>query len=60
MTNGEDIRQMDDQQLADFLEEYVGCERCPIEVRCKLLKDMCCEEVFYSWLKEDSGKSVIG
>ena len=50
-TNGDRIRSMSDEELADFLYKYLDCTDCPIE--CDPGKDICLYKIM-GWLKKES------
>ena len=51
MTNGEKIRQMSDEELAEFLGLNSSCPTCPANKICHYDK---CREAFYDWLKQEA------
>lgn len=53
-TNGDRIRQMTDEQLAEMLNEIKGCirnecSRCPL----KYVKTICCTMSIAEWLRKE-------
>lgn len=58
MTNGEKIRSMTDEELAEFLHEVSGCNYCPINKLCIELNQKSqiiqCPSVWGIWLKSEA------
>lgn len=56
MTNGEKIRSMTDEELAEFLDKVVGCDFCPIKKFCdeeRTTPYVNCETVWSRWLSRE-------
>lgn len=57
MTNGEKIRQMSDEELANtlFFKERMGhfCNKALCEKHGAGVRDTCCEECLLDWLKQE-------
>lgn len=49
MTNGDKIRGIDDEQLADLLAEVIDCWHCPTYQQCTNVKS--CNNALLAWLK---------
>ena len=49
MTNGDKIRGMNDEQLADFLTDVTDCWYCPTYQECTYVKS--CDNALVAWLK---------
>ncbi len=53
MTNGERIRKMSDEELAEFLDDYDDCEHCTArEETCN--NGIFCYEGVLDWLKQEA------
>lgn len=50
ITNADRIRSMSDEELAEFITDYVGCERCPITW---CVGDESCISAILEWLKSE-------
>lgn len=56
MTNGDRIRAMTDEELAERLDENIACYKCWLENECH---GKSCKEMFMEWLRspaESEGK----
>ena len=52
MTKADKIRSMNDEQLADFLADVVGCLHCPIYLECAHDKSESeCNDLLLAWLR---------
>lgn len=54
MTNGQNIRTMDDEHLAEFLDSLVGhCSFCPVGAACEIIGDESCADRICDWLGKE-------
>ena len=55
MTNGERIRSMSDEELADFLDDVPGnvCECCSREQYDEKCESIACVDGIIEWLKQE-------
>lgn len=51
LTNADRIRNMSDEELAEWLDHHVSCARCPLCEKC--IFDKSCSENLQAWLKEE-------
>ena len=51
MTNGDKIRTMTDDELANVAAMYVQCEDCWLVANCVNCGDMTCYDNILSWLR---------
>lgn len=51
LTNGDKIRAMSDNELADVLSDNACCAECFLPVRCNLRAGETCKERWLTWLR---------
>ena len=57
ITNGDKIRQMKDDELANFIWRMVDCKKCMRlfgTEKCLTTPSLMCKEVWYHWLKDEA------